>query len=115
MADQAGPSNAAPVPQDPALLAEADAKFEEGVKCIKVGHGGGPRLTSWPVFAPAAAHMSKLRKKKAASPPWLQVKQGCGARAATKYSPHATTVSFVPGRRRVPWSRLCSSSLRCSR
>ncbi|GAB4813158.1 hypothetical protein N2152v2_000204 [Parachlorella kessleri] len=35
MDGQAGPSGAPGQPQDPAALAEADAKFEEGVKCIK--------------------------------------------------------------------------------
>ncbi len=36
MEDQPGPSGAAAQPQDPAVLAEADAKFSEGITCIKV-------------------------------------------------------------------------------
>lgn len=39
MADQTegGPSGA-PIPQPESELAEADANFDEGIRCIKVGH-----------------------------------------------------------------------------
>ena len=71
--DEAGPSGTGTLAVDPAVLAQADAKFEQGVQCIRVG---APALQCRrAVVVPPAAVPTRCRPTRRRPPAALPAEQ----------------------------------------